>query len=977
MVESPSESMAQDEGWLKPWRELAAQIEANSKAWRGRFYDLPVVVLILSLIRKMAAALEPDSLLTRPWSDLKKEGERLSRSRALFVAAEAVGQLSETAALAEQRADIRENLGVLIREGTSLHKVRGLRALRFIASEECIPHIEQGLRDPSPWVQATALRALFRLNLRERQPHALLLHFIVRLFWQSCRDPLDGLYEVATGREADEMPPNIFVLSRGLVAGLFRQRGARRLGALSLLLWGLAAVWYAVFSVAATLFFVAAIPFGALAIGMALLLALVLILTSARADHARVRPCAESIEVHSGRSTWPQIVVQAVPNYAFLGLVAVLLPFPQSLIVIIIALIVLISPSGEEIPGVFRALGLVFLSMQLPLADWRYLTIVVLALVQLLWVGMSILRSGKWKPVLADIGLTAFLTAFIVVFCGLLFAVFAGLFVSGIGMIVIVFVSVFLLLRPLVLWETWVVESIRVPLLWRWTRVFRDLDAYLDHMVKVVRSPWLPLWVRTHAVFRLMDVPLAGSQVIARLIDLADEDLPPRLKDAIYQVVDTAEARVQRGQVETTGFEASRLAGSEPEPSPGEILQPRLILLLLAATGVAFLIGSELLVRIPSLSFSEWAALAELVCGTLLVFAGMIAGRKHPRQCLWTLTLGLGLLGLAMAWPMQVEVGSPWSLFPSLEVSWPSGLEIVLLGEATVVSVVIPMWFALVLSILGYYVYVLLCDVSLKPVSGDTTGTRSTESSQNWSTSQDRNDGALDQPEGTGTDQTLTAGSSWRRCLAACVALALLGSLLQSVALEDYLRLDTEPLPAVTAGPAGRTFALDDVPQDGRIIRVALVVVPAPNERPPLLHSFPKASKSVPGPPSTQRFERKLLHEVLPDDVCWGEIWIAAEPGTPRVWVNLPNGHLAVALVSPGRVTFQVLGDAGSRPSSGLLRPLVLVYNSRRSPWVRKLADPDRFRDAFETIQPNTRILANTLNFLVRPVWGPLIPVPP
>src|SRR6266478_263880 len=158
MTEITHKSRVQEEAQQKDWRtavESAAQIGTKAKSWLTKYFDLPTIALILNPLRKLTAVLAPDSHVTGDWKDLKREGERLSRSRVLFVAAEATGQLAETT-VTKERVAMRDNLGVLIREGTSLHKVRALRALRFLASEECIPHIEQGLRDSSAWVQATS-----------------------------------------------------------------------------------------------------------------------------------------------------------------------------------------------------------------------------------------------------------------------------------------------------------------------------------------------------------------------------------------------------------------------------------------------------------------------------------------------------------------------------------------------------------------------------------------------------------------------------------------------------------------------------------------------------------------------------------------------------------------------------------------------------------------------------------------------------
>ena len=43
----------------------------------------------------------------------------------------------------------------------------------------------------------------------------------------------------------------------------------------------------------------------------------------------------------------------------------------------------------------------------------------------------------------------------------------------------------------------------------------------------------------------LSSFPLANPDIITQLMNLADEDLPPEVKDAIFQIIDAVEKRIR------------------------------------------------------------------------------------------------------------------------------------------------------------------------------------------------------------------------------------------------------------------------------------------------------------------------------------------------------------------------------------------------------------------------------------------------
>ena len=171
--------------------KVRRQILSEYEKWRDHLFDLPVILLLLNRLKeivtlakiKEAHSSEWKGYLAE-WEDVKSRGELLARSRTLFTAAEAIGQLPPHVAI-EERAQLLQNLGSLIEEGNSLHKVRALRAMIFVGSNACIPYIEQGLNDSSSWVKATALWVLLRLNLTNRERRDVILRFLFRIFWRS------------------------------------------------------------------------------------------------------------------------------------------------------------------------------------------------------------------------------------------------------------------------------------------------------------------------------------------------------------------------------------------------------------------------------------------------------------------------------------------------------------------------------------------------------------------------------------------------------------------------------------------------------------------------------------------------------------------------------------------------------------------------------------------------------------------------
>jgi len=859
--------------------EVAAEIMREHANWRKKLFDLPLIVLLLARIKGLLTGEHAAG-----WKSLKVRGELLTRRRAIFVAAEAAGQIPTTIAT-EERAALRENLGVLVREGTSLHKVRALRALRLIPSEECIPHLEQGLRDSSPWVQATALHTLFRLNLREWKPRAALLRFLFRSFWNSIN--------VWSLLNETEIPSHtIFKMIRGLLSGLFKERGGRALAVLSLILWIIAVCWVA-------LLFLCFLAIGLIvtALGLAVLAISIPVIT-------------RFLDNSTGKHTWPYNVLDSAIDYAVSASAYLLLPYPDSLWRIIPFIILLLFTIGvnelsiqiaENVRGFVRALFLGSISYGLPLWSTEFFLFVALGVIQLLWIGWRIVKYHLKEERNHYLQIFKFVSLFIggMLAFGLLFVPFTVILIAG---------------WPL-FWlgdsENWIVNSIRIRLLSGRQSYFKDFNAYLAYVADVARTWWHPLWARIRVVLTLAEVPIANPTIIAQLMDLADEDLPPQVKDAIYQVIDAAEKRIQRGQLSTTGIEAGAFRlQSAPTVSPGFILRPYLALGIVSM--VALAIGLQIIwaSQTTSISFTERVAIAELIIGTLLlIYAILRAGRQSAIRK-WSLISGLGLLGIVVSRPYQDSVTSMvWLAGPKSN----NGV----MDLIVFLSTLAPIWSCLVGAIIGHIIYLLDADIAVGPKSSE--------------------------------NRTVL--------LAVILTVAIVGTMIQSVVLQDYVNLRAEQMPTFALGGNSNSLILQHVPQDGRVIRVALVELSESSALPSLESTFPIIGEH-------KDFSRLFAA----DEVVKGEVWISSGSSGTQVWENLPNGCLEVASRSDEEVAFTVRSTC---PLSSTQRLVAIVYSSRYSNLVRDRAMPANVAREFQEGPATKRLLANTLSLFVRAVWSP------
>ena len=216
---------------------LLQEIRAEHAGSRAELFDLPVAALGLDRIRQVLEQIREGSEQAAPWVALKRRGEALTRSRTLFIVAEAAGQVP-VEKLGELRAQLQRSLGAVVRDGNSLLKVRALRALRFLASPEILPSLEIALYQSSSWVKATALRTLFHLGLREQGARSVLRRIIGRSFRSGLGIPFRLVQE-------EPQRNTIFQLMRGLLAGLLKERGGSLLALQAAAAGLLVALWTA------------------------------------------------------------------------------------------------------------------------------------------------------------------------------------------------------------------------------------------------------------------------------------------------------------------------------------------------------------------------------------------------------------------------------------------------------------------------------------------------------------------------------------------------------------------------------------------------------------------------------------------------------------------------------------------------------------------------------------------------------------
>jgi hypothetical protein len=903
------------------------EILEHYKKWRAQFLDLPVVVLVLAQIKLILTGLSKSNESVQ-WKKIKEEGDLFSRRRALFVTTEAIGQISPDLVKKERRT-LRENLGVLIKEGSSLHKVRALRAMRFIASEECLPYLEEGLRDKSSWVQANALHTLFRLNLRTQKARAVLLNFLFRSFWASVR--LKTIINIMRNKSTPEH--SIFKLKRGLISGLFKERGGKSLVLLPLVLWFLALLWRVlVFAlVFGTAIIIASLGIYA-GLGLTAIFGLigfpiVVRFVNRPAWHGYQSPSYQQYK----RKTippWLKLSLYILLDYIVVATVYFITPFPEKLWGIGTFLVLsALSIAGnkhnmtktENIRGVNRGFLIFFCCFFLPLWKHMFFLFAAIGIIQVLWAFRKHLRGA-----VSGGGVSVMPKILKVVGSILLIPLGAPLVV----LIIVIFLAVLFTIWPFILLSSqkWTIHSIRISILKSRLSYFEDFSDYFTYTVNVARTSHYPLWVRIRAILRLTEYPISDPGTISRLTDLAEEDLPAQLKDAVFQVIDAAEKRIQRGQV--GGYNLERDVFSQKKVaskvSPGTILRPFLSVGLVLLIALCVVVAISWLNKMPVSNVIEISSFVQAILNIMLLGFLLLTMGTARMSRRWASILGLGMVFMQLTLPMQEQI--------SANIISVNVLNLFFIDWGFFFPLLVPIWFFCLGGILGQTIYLLDCDY---PMSKGP---------------------AIESP----------------KTIIIMIVMAIFLSFFQSPVIQDFQENNKKSLAVFKLMQEGENrFQLQNIPNDGRMVRVALIKLESPDKFPSLIKTFPKLStnKLTTGIfKSSKRIDIKQIYRQ--DLICKGEVWIINEGNHLKVWESLPNSNLKATVLGNDKIALHI---ANNYILDSPHRFLAIVYNLKRSKGVEKLANPTNLTKRYPKLSKKSHILVKTLSMLSREVWSPML----
>jgi len=868
--------------------------------WRRRLLDLPLVCWLLQKMKKVSFSSKEESSKAE-WGLLRTTGERLARRRVLFVATEAAGQVKHV--LPSVRVtNLQENLAALIREGNSLHKVRALRAMRFIASDECLPVLEIALRDPSAWVKATAIRTLFRLNLREHRPRA----FVRRLIWRSFRTSLvlswswfrEIFEELGLAGKVENANFSIFGIIRGMVAGLWRER-CHWLAIQTVLL----AVFAGVFNVIAFIV--------AYCVGMTGFFGVMVAVSPALPHRARFIQGQRVVAVG-----------QALLNYATVVCCVILSRYPTiawSMTGLGIASLSALSlirlrPTRKyEDIAIFLRGALVGVTAWLKVRHGPvFLALITLALVQILSVSvpfllnvLSRMHGAIFRKIAGSIKEEGLLGVILISLMALMFA----LIIPLLGALL-----VFAVIMPTFAVGTYYVQWLRILVSTR-RREIRNFDEYLAYIIAIARNPTNPEPARVRAVLRLTQFPLADPRIIHKLLDVAEEEnLPAKVTDAIYQVVDSAETRIQRGQANTIELDLGTVTkDSAPISSPSAFFRPFVVFVIAGIVASAAVTLVSWRSRSMGSGLAQRMELAKLAMAIPMLIYGMARAGKPSKLHLIALVSGAALIGSTWTYHVQGAIlARGWGSFP-LRIFDTSAIFSFGWGVA----------FSAVAGIAGYCMYLLLSDALLE-ISN--------------------------------------------KIFAVVLTIVVVLSIADAPVFHDYVEHWREPLPKIAV--SNREIKVEGFNDDGRVMRLALILPDKNGKMPSVDDTFPVLSTDQ-AKSSKKQIEPALDQILKSNPTLKGEAWLAATSQIPRVWQNLGSGCLHPDSAQVGQAVFTVDAECSSLPQ---LKLLVLVYNRRRSPMVANLAtrehalnqlqNPPRSRPFDEP-----RLLNDTLSFFVNPIW--------
>lgn len=985
----------------EPGVEAGANLTSQFNEFREKYSELPAVLSSLSVIQRLLSSTRKSSL--EQWLNLKKRGFQLARKRALFIAAEATGHLPLNKSSKEVER-IREDLTAVISEGNSLHKVRALRAMRFIASEECITALEQGLVDPSAWVQATALHSLFRLNFRRRQPRRVFLIFLLSTFRHSL-----GFKALFSARAFLRN----FSLNKGLFVGLLKEPGGMPLAALSLILWIITCTLGLVIPIVA-------IPVGFLVVVASTVYGIV----DAPFWFRRI----PNSDISSPRRIYPFVLL----DYAFVLTYAVVaLPFGLKHVIaslFVFGFLHLIASAfnrysfelGESLRTLNRGFFTLVLAVNVvrfALSDrWVVYVLFIVAPIQLVWslpqilraisakkeqfaratailvgflrktgpagflqlrswfkrAGKELWRHPRWLVAVGILGGFGLLARFapasaVPVVFGPVWQTIEGelsdafvllrpyLYLTiGILLLLIYCAGSFSLIH--LLWdEAAILARVRFRALASRPSHFTSLNEFVNYVFMAVRNEATPVGMRVRAVFALAQVPISNVTGINQLMDLAEGELPTRVRDAVYQVIDAAESRFQRGQRSTVNFDME-IVNKEIRPllSPSSILRGNIFLIIGSILLVTLASGVFQLHDLNVMSEVDLIALIELSIAFVLVIYYCSASKRVSSRAKRSLVVGMGLLSVALIHPLQ----------PVL-INWPnhgvlqkviSNLGVTVIDFRTLAGVLVPVILFGIFAQFGHLLYLLDNDVSIEPAKADST------------------DKATNDAQPKSHDIRIFRYLQLRKQRLAVqpgivfqvLFIGLAASIFQSQPLQELLDLRNQSMPAFVQGDTGSQMKLTRIPLDGRVIRVALVPVVDDQKTPWVGNTFPIIVEVD----DDGRWSRREVNRIYRRDrYCWGEVWISASKGTLQAWQTLPHGCLEFPVIDGDTATFDFRAHCVYHGSS--VRLLATVYDRARSESVALETEPANvLHEVAISSQSSDPLLSGTLSPFVRSIWS-------
>jgi hypothetical protein len=936
---------------------------------------------------------------------LKQRGEQLARGRALFVAAEAVGQLPQEP-FVEVRRKLQANLAQLVARGNSLHQVRALRAMRFIASDESVPVIREALASRSPWVRLTALRVLLRLNLEGRRARSLAWQLIIESFlrlvdWREHFAFLIDILEFSSGllphREAtataamDEA--KLLTVLRRLVPGFWKERGGRGMAVVVLALGLVGNLWAA----------------------LAGLVWLVLVAATLAVSCVTSPVWGRWVRDQRGWRTATAPV--AIDLACIISLVAAVPEHTGKILLTFFGSSYVVSLYGKERDLERGANGDERVALERRREHAETLRIVTrgglsaggalvtasplwvtlfaaLAAAQLVWAGVRFSRAlrsriaGRTRAFARldlprevggsfcwmSLGFTAYLVAPVHLLFGM-----------GVGALF------WFLYRRLPL----VLALGRVDLMERDHRDAESLSQYVDGMLRVVCDRSQPAAASARAALRLVNSPIADPALIERLQSLAETEskLPGVVTDALFQAIDAADTRIRRGRA--LSVEASWTRKLETRRgTPGEQLRPyfsvALVSLALAALAATLLRAD---------SPSDGSREAYIVAGGLTSAASLLLAVATSR---WTpsrlrasaLTLGLGMLCLfgsrpLWTWMHGLEGGGPRLHLIDM-LSWGAGVPAAGLGALLGLGIHLlssglgprqqrpsdagrvakglfrASVLALAFALCFFFAARALSHSLQGPDQGIFALGDSSAALALWSGILFAGLGAM---LGMGI-HVMGSDESLDELRTSKVGLLVggIGLGLASVGLSppvlDFVERYWAPAPLVEVAETG-VVRLSRLPRDGRMLRAAVLDLGSTASPSSLTETFPatRAQLSTDAPWTDKPLEAILTT----DSAVKGEVWLYAARDDVQAWQNLPNGCLRAESTDPREVVLQL---DSSCSGGGRHRVILLVYSRARSERVRVMAQAGARGEALARSADEGRLLVNTLSAFVRPVWS-------